>query len=44
MAEQSVRPDAIIPAAAPLPDADLGTHHVTNQVPPRADGDMLPMS
>lgn len=28
-------------AARPRPDADLGTHQVTNQVPPRVDGDLL---
>ncbi len=41
MTEQSVRPDGIpTPREAP-PVADLGTHAVTNQVPPRADGDLL---
>ncbi|MBP2370934.1 putative acyl-CoA dehydrogenase [Pseudonocardia parietis] len=28
-------------SARPAPLADLGTHDVTNQVPPRADGDLL---
>ena len=41
MSEQSVRPDGITTPQAPPPVAGLGTHEVTNQVPPRADGDLL---
>ncbi|MDQ4117951.1 MAG: DNA alkylation response protein, partial [Actinomycetota bacterium] len=41
MTEQSVRPDGITTPQAAPPVADLGTHAVTNQVPPRAEGDLL---
>ena len=35
------RPDGLDTPLAAVPAADLGTHEVTNQVPPRADGDLL---
>ncbi|MET0190439.1 MAG: acyl-CoA dehydrogenase family protein [Pseudonocardia sediminis] len=43
MTEQSVRPqpDSLTTPAGPPPGTDLGTHAVLNQVPPRADGDLL---
>jgi len=40
MTEQSIRPDGITTPQAPPPLDHLGTHEVTNQVPPRADGDV----
>ena len=43
MTEQSApaRPDSLVTPAGPAPAADLGTHRVFNQVPERADGDLL---
>ncbi|MDN5917011.1 MAG: acyl-CoA dehydrogenase family protein [Pseudonocardia sp.] len=43
MTEQSVRPqsDSLTTPTGPPPEADLGTHQVLNQVPPRVDGDLL---